>query len=295
MLLEFEAAIRTQYHVDSILEFNGNPTQDGLREVMFVFDEVYPRWKVLLQEEQSKEDQACESGEGAYLRRFSPAWVYTRIVHKGAYVLGRLKQHKREHEVLSDLLNQQLFHPSRRGAWYQRRALLEEHYMFELTPYGGRDVESQKKRWKRIAVQTCEEGLQDRDCHLIYHYDLQKRIRKLEKSLKIAKREQHDFGHVSLVKPVERTVEGRRIQREESTGEGRGRPKGMMRRKSSGEVNSMGRGAKTVWIDEAEDSGGGEGGESVECGVEAMCLTWYRKQGWKGYHCEGAIVRTLVS
>ena len=281
LLLEFEAAIRTQFHVDSILEFNGNPTQEGLQQVLDVFDKVYPRWKILLQEEQAKEGTTYEIGEGTYLRRFSPAWVYTRIVHKAAYVLGRLKMHKREHDMLSELLDQQLFHPSRRGGWYQRKALLEEHYMFDLTPCDGRTQDSQKKRWKQIALHTCEEGLQDRDCHLIYHYDLQKRISKLERSLRVAKREQHDFGHARLVKPFERHVEGIRLQKES----GVGNPKAI-KRSSSSESNVTARGTKTTWIDD-HDGGG-------ECGVEEMCLSWYRQQGWKGYHCEGAIIRTLV-
>ncbi|KAI9803493.1 MAG: hypothetical protein M1825_001836 [Sarcosagium campestre] len=262
MLLEFEASIRTQFRVDNILEFNGNPTKDGLQKVLDIFEEVYPRWRTLLAIEQGKEDREYESGEGAYLRRFSPAWVYTRIIHKGTYVLGRFKQHKREHEILSELLDQKLFHSARRGAWYQRKALIEEHYMWNLVSVG--DAEMLKKRWKRVAMQTCEDGLQDRECHLIYHYDLQKRISKLEKSLKVVKREQHDFGHVRLIKPSERSVHGVRLRNEER-----------------GE-----RGSKTVWID------GREGGE---CGVEDMCLSWYRGEGWKGYHSEGGIMRTLFA
>ena len=115
-LLEFEAAIRTQFRVDNILEFNGNPGKEGLGEVLSIFEEVYPRWKALLVEEQGKEDRVYESGEGAYLRRFSPAWVYTRIVHKGTYVLGRFKMYEREHNVTTELLKQHLFHASRRGA-----------------------------------------------------------------------------------------------------------------------------------------------------------------------------------
>ena len=283
LLLEFEAAIRTQFHVDSILELNGNPTQEGLQQVIDVFDNVYPRWKILLREEQAKDGTLYEIGEGAYLRRFSPAWVYTRIVHKAAYVFGRLKMHKREHDMLSELLDQQLFHPSRRGGWYQRRALLEEHYMFDLMPCDGRTQDSQKKRWKQIALRTCEEGLRDRDCHIIYHYDLQKRITKLERSLRMAKREQHDFGHALLVKPFERYVEGVRIQKESGPGSSRA-----IRRSnsSSSETNVAAKGTKTTWIDE-HDGGG-------ECGVEEMCLSWYRQQGWKGYHCEGAMIRTLV-
>ena len=276
-LLEFEASIRTQFRIDSILEFNGTVTKDGLQIVKDIFEEVYPRWRDLLEEEQRKEDLVYESGEGAYLRRFSPAWVYSRIVHKGTSVLGRFKEHEREHQMLTELLDQHLFHAARRGAWYQRKALLEEHYMWALKPGNDRSEDLQKKHWKRIALQTCEDGLQDRDCHLIYHYDLQKRVMKLEKALKVAKRHQHDFGHVRLAKAAERTVEGIKIEKEQATS------RNGNRRNSS--VDRTRRGAKTIWVDELE--GGGE------CGVEAMCLSWYRSQGWKGYHSEGGIVRTL--
>lgn len=276
-LLEFEASIRTQFRIDSILEFNGTVSKDGLEMVRDIFEEVHPRWRILLEEEQRKEDRVYESGEGAYLRRFSPAWVYSRIVHKGTAVLGRFKEHEREHQMLSELLNQQLFHAARRGAWYQRKALLEEHYMWALKPGEGRPEEAQKKQWKRIALQTCEDGLQDRDCHLIYHHDLQKRVMKLEKALKVAKRHQHDFGHVRLSNAVERTVEGIRIEKE--------RPPSRNGNRRNGNFDASRRGAKTVWVDVLE--GGGE------CGVEAMCLSWYRSQGWKGYHSEGGIVRTL--
>lgn len=273
-LLEFEAALRTQNRVDNILESNGNPNDDGLQEVLSIFDEVYPRWNVLLQEEYRKE-KLYDTGEGAYLRRFSPAWVYTRIVHKGAYVLGRLKMHEREHTLLSELLAQHLFHAARRGAWYQRKALLEEHYMAELRPPNGiDDPEKQKKHWGWIALRTCMQGLQDNDCHIIFHYDLQKRIKKLEKRLKVAKREQHDFGHVLLEKATEVTVTGIRVQKEY--------PKQQLK-----QAQEHARSTKTIWIDEYE--GGGE------CSVEEMCLSWYRSQGKKGYHSEGGIIRTLFA
>ncbi|KAK2626701.1 hypothetical protein QTJ16_003876 [Diplocarpon rosae] len=277
-LLEFEASLRTQHRVDNILELNGNPSKVGLENVLAIFDEVYPRWKFLVAEEQRKEDRVYECGEGAYLRRFSPAWVYTRIVHKGTYVLGRFKMHEREYEVTSELLNQHLFHAARRGAWYQRKALLEEHYMHNhQPPVGILDLEQQKKYWKKISLRTCETGLQDKECHTIYHYDLQKRIRKLEKSLKIPKREQHDFDHVLLSKAVEVAVEGTQIKKEY--------PLSKRRLGTTGEEKQ--RSTKTVWIDEAE--GGGE------CSVEAMCLSDYRSRGFKGYHAEGGIVRTLFA
>ncbi|KNG88995.1 hypothetical protein ANOM_002442 [Aspergillus nomiae NRRL 13137] len=267
-LLEFESALRTQFNIDNILEFSGTPTVQSLTQVRDYAYTVYPRWKQLCEQEQQKEDSVYECGEGAYLRRFSPAWVYTRIIHKGLYPLGRFKEYMEEHRLLSELLGQRLFHAARRGSWYQRKALLEEHYLWNLMSWEGRSEDAQRKHWRRIALQTCEEGLQDPDCHLIYHYDLQKRIMKLERALKVVKREQHDFSHVMLEKPAERTVEGIRIEREES----------------SAQEDTSRRGRPTVWVDERD------GGE---CRVESMCLSWYRDQGWKGYHSEGGIVRTL--
>lgn len=287
LLLEFEASVRTQFRVDNILEFNGTPTKDTLQTVLDIFEEVYPRWLVLLEDEQRKEDSIYATGEGAYLRRLSPAWVYTRIVHKGAYVLGKFKQHKREHTMLVELLNQRLFHTSRRGDWYQRRALLEEHYMHALSPADGRSEEAQKKHWKRIALMTCEEGLEDRLVHLIHHHDLQKRVMKLEKAMKVAKRAQHDFGHVRLTKPVERTFYGIRIVHGEHSSSSRRASTPT----STGPPNAVPtpprRSTKTIWIDPGPDENGGE------CSVEHMCLSQYRLLGYKGYHSEGGILKTL--
>ncbi|PGH17144.1 hypothetical protein AJ79_01282 [Helicocarpus griseus UAMH5409] len=274
-LLEFEAALRVQYDIDNTLESSSLPIMEKLSLIKSSSASVYERWKALVAEEQRKEDRVYETGEGAYLRRFSPAWVYTRIIHKGLYTLGRFKEHKREHELLTELLEQRLFHAARRGAWYQRKALLEEHYMWSLTPSEWLSEEAQKREWNRRALRTCEEGLEDPDCHLIYHYDLQKRITKLEKALKVAKREQHDFGHVMLVKPEERVVEGIRIEKDIPLKPGS---------KDNSNLTSR-RGRPTVWVDERENG--------AECRVESMCLSWYRDNGWKGFHSESGIVRTL--
>ncbi|XPS93744.1 Phosphodiesterase I [Ascochyta lentis] len=277
LLLEYEASIRTQFRVDNLLEFNGRPTEKDYQEIVDVFEDIYPRWQSLVEEEQRKEESVYHSGEGSYLRRLSPAWVYTRIIHKAMYVVARRKEHRREYDVISALLQQRLFHHSRRGAWYQRKALLEEHYMATLAPLEKLSEEQQKKHWKRIALQTCEHGLQDNLVHIIHHYDLQKRVTKLEKSLNIPKRAQHDFTHVRLTKPLEFTVEGTQILRAPL----------LNRRNSSPHPQTPNRrGGKTVWIDPRETG---------ECSVEAMCLSHYRNLGWKGFHSEGGIVRTLFA
>lgn len=275
ILQEFEASLRTQFRVDNILEFNGPTSRADLQAIIDISDEILPRWKVLRDEEQQKADSIYASGEGAYLRRLSPAWVYTRIIHKGASVLGKFKEHKKEHDILTQLLSQRLFHTSRRGDWYQRKALLEEHYMYALHPLDGKSEEGAKKDWKRISLQTCEEGLQDPLVHIIYHHDLQKRIGKVERALRVPKREQHDFGHVRLAKPAERTFYGVQIQRRAKSGQ-----------QAGGDVR---RSTKTIWVDPGEEENGGE------CSVEAMCLSQYRALGYQGYHSEGGIVRTLFA
>lgn len=270
-LLEYETAIKLESEVDRISEFGEIPGEEGFKRIMEVFETVYPRWKTLVAEEQEKEQTTYEMGEGAYLRRFTPGHSFTRIIHKALPVFARWKDHAKEHALLTELLDQKLFHMARRGAWYQRKALLEEHYMPSLDENPvSHNVEQQKKHWKRIAVATCESGLQDPDCHLIYHYDLQKRLTKLEKKLRIPKRLQHDFGHVRLVDPLEITVEGIQLKRELAPKPGR-----------------QAASTKTIWLDELDSS--------EECSVEEMCLSHFRSQGWKGYHSEGGIVRTLFA
>ncbi|KAK3336237.1 VRR-NUC domain-containing protein [Cercophora scortea] len=278
-LVEFEHSMRQEFEVDKVLEFNGPPGEEGFRKVLDVFETISARWRTLLGEEQRREDTVYEFGEGGYLRRFNAAHAYTRIAHKAAHVLGRLHKYTEEYELLTELLDQRLFHPSRRGSWYQRKALLEEHYMWKLDPApASPDPETQKRHWWRIAAATCESALQDRDCHLIYHYDLQKRLLKLEKRLRIPRRLQHDFGHLTLRQPEEHTVEGIQLVYDDPAA-----------------IARPGRGpsTKTIWLDELGEPD--EDGGLAHVSVEEMCLSHYRKQGWKGYHSEGGIIRTLFA
>ncbi|KAK3939155.1 VRR-NUC domain-containing protein [Diplogelasinospora grovesii] len=281
-LLEFEHSMRQEFEVDKVLEFNGPPGEKGFQKVLDIFDSISTRWRELLKEEQHKEEKVYEFGEGAYLRRFNAAHAYTRIAHKAAYVMGRLHRPKEEHALLTEFLSQRLFHPARRGSWYQRKALLEEHYMWENDPnFAGADPDVAKKHWRRVALTTCETALEDRDCHLIYHYDLQKRLLKLEKRLRIPRRLQHDFGHVKLRQPEEHTVEGTQVVRNDPFGARKGgRPGGPS--------------TKTIWLDELSEPPE-EGGGPAKVSVEEMCLSHYKSQGWKGYHAEGGILRTLFA
>ena len=121
--------------------------------------------------------------------------------------------------------------------------------------------------------------MQDREYHLTYHYHLQKRITKLKKAIKIAKRHQHDFGHILLAKPIECSVSGIRIERDSTATP-------PLQRRNSSPGPTLRRRAKTIWIDEHESG--------AEYSVEEIYLLYYRHtKGWKGYCAEGGIARIL--
>ncbi|KAJ3490956.1 hypothetical protein NLG97_g5679 [Lecanicillium saksenae] len=270
-LLEFEAAIRLEAEIDVCLEGSGAALDSGCQRILEIYDIIYPRWTQLLAEEQRKERNVYEFGEGAYLRRFNPGHSYTRILAKAGYAMGKFKEYGREHSLLKELLGQKMFHLARRGDWYQRKALLEENYMAKQgEPYTTAELERRKKEWNKTAAATCEMALQDSDCHMTFHFGLQKRLLKLEKKLRIPRRLQHDFGHVKLAKPLEITVHGIQLKRETTPKPG-----------------NIGVPTKTIWLDELDSEG--------ECSVEDMCLSHFRADGWKGYHSEGRIVRTLFA
>jgi fanconi-associated nuclease 1 len=43
-------------------------------------------------------------------------------------------------------------------------------------------------------------------------------------------------------------------------------------------------GKKSVW----------RGLDGSEVGVEQLCLEWYEREGWKGFHSENGILTTIV-
>ena len=229
VLIDFEVSLKFQAEVDTIFEGNCASTKASLQRVLDITERVYPRWLEYIEEERSKVKSVMDTYFGPdhssiadgdnevlvdriYLRRFSPGWVLTRIIHKGLYSLARLKMHLREHEVLTQLLSQRFFHTARRGAWYQRKALVEEHYLASILVDPDKSEAATKRKWLMAALDTCCKGLQDPLTHVSFHYHLQKRIMKLEQKLKVPKRDQHDFHYTVMLKPTERIVYGVQIQ-----------------------------------------------------------------------------------
>ena len=271
-LLEYERAIVYKKEVDDILE-NGVPTKELLQRVKEVFEDVYPRWKEILRLERGKSHDCISEDDWRtmyYLQRYTPGWVYTRLVFKGAYVLSRFHEYEKEWEVLCELLDQKHFRRGRRGEWWERRALIEvslsftasnheERYMWQFDK-GVSQVQA-KKKWLKLSLETCELALQDPDTHVIFHPWIQKRLLRLERNLGIPKAEQHTFAHVALRPPVVREFRGVRIDDRDA-------------------------GKKSAWRSTRDPS--------KEVSVEELCLEQYEALGWKGFHSENGVVTTIV-
>lgn len=146
--------------------------------------------------------------------------ILTRIVCKGAYALGVLKEYYQELKVLQALLAQTRWRRGRRGRWYERRALV---LMTHLKHEEGRQEEAM---WVVI------DALKDPDTHIgtcrstvafqaasgreltcrtiVFRPMLERRLTRLEKSLNIPLEERH-VCEGSLQAPVKVFVDGVRI------------------------------------------------------------------------------------
>ncbi|ORY81965.1 VRR-NUC domain-domain-containing protein, partial [Protomyces lactucae-debilis] len=263
-LLDYEHALKLKFEVDAIMELSSNQTEAGLDRVIAIFHQVYEDWQVLVMCEQDQEMQIkIESTDDPlhdrraryYARRFTAGWVWTRLLFKAAVVFAKRHEYSREHEVWTALLSQKIFRVGRRGEWYDRKALIEQHY----NPLAlGPTAEVGVRKSKRLALETCVAGLQDVDTHQIYHHALQNRIVRLERDLNTVKRQQHDFSHILIRKPAKRQVIGMRLDDPET-------------------------GKHSVW----------RGKDGGEVSVEQLSLEFYETLGWRGFHSENSIVTTL--
>ncbi|CCG83294.1 Putative uncharacterized protein [Taphrina deformans PYCC 5710] len=270
-LMQYEASLKLKFEVDNIMELNTRQTKAGLDRVIEIFELVFEPWQALVLEEQDRQlttnvlesspviiNSTSRGQMNYYARRFTAGWVWTRLIFKAAVVFAKRHEYSREHQIWQVLLAQKIFRVGRRGEWYDRKALLEQHYQPTFT---GEITEAQKRRSKRIALETCVNGLRDIDTHQIYHNALQRRIIRLENDLKFTKREKHDFSHVYMGKPVKRTISGVRLD-ERLTGK------------------------HSVWLGRVPDS---------QISVEELSLESYQMVGWKGFHSENSIVTTLFA
>ncbi|BFZ53673.1 hypothetical protein PYCC9005_000703 [Savitreella phatthalungensis] len=255
-LIEYEAALKLKAEVDFIMEMH--TTEEGLCRVMEVFELVYERWQAAVISEQEAIETNPQTSSTYYSRRFTAPWIWTRLIFKAAAVLARRHEYAREHELLSTLLAQKVYRLGRRGEWYDRKALIEQHYNPSMHNGGS---ERDRRNSKRVALETCMTALRDPDTHQIHHDVLQRRIVRIERDLRLPVRERHNFSHVALRRAKESYVYGERL-------------------------DDRLVGKHSVW--RSRHSG-------EECSVERLALEAYQEQGYLGFHSENSIVTTLFA
>ncbi|TFK54629.1 hypothetical protein OE88DRAFT_1653035 [Heliocybe sulcata] len=268
-----------------------SPRMQAAREMKAILEDVHPRWKMLVAAKSEEEERA------GGLERFDCGHILTRIIYKGAQALGLLHEYEAELGVLEELLAQRRWRRGKRGQWHERRALI-------LMTHFPKDRETSER-----AMDAVIEALEDCDTHLVYRPKLTRRLTTLEKRLKIPADERHSCEgelrnseevHTTGVRVRHRAASlaldqtGRLLNRvmaarkEESGMTQQTLPFSQMKNENEpvfGKALSKSEKwvGKSIWY----------GRDQEEVTVEVLALQYYESLGYRGYHSEGSIVRTL--
>ncbi|WVW82586.1 hypothetical protein I302_104597 [Kwoniella bestiolae CBS 10118] len=262
---------------------------EGAKIVKKIWEGVWSTWLELVRGSGAEEVNYEKEKGGLVGDRFKTGHVLTRIVYKGATALGILHEYDAECMVLNALLAQRRWRRSKRGAWYDRLALvLMNHY--NTTP-------EEKEEKLREATQTCIDALLDEDTHMIYRPALSRRLTRLENKLNLPPDERH-ISYASLNKCETRELTAPRVM------ENMGAPRYRDRARSASESVRGDREASLGMGDEEIRAGGmgiQQTGKSVWLGregevtVEGWVLEWWEDKGYKGFHSESSILTTLFT
>ncbi|KAJ7668675.1 VRR-NUC domain-containing protein [Mycena polygramma] len=270
-------------------------TQQNAKLVKTIFERhALPKW----QEFVSAGSTSAPRKPG--LERFESGFIYTRIVRKCAEALQKLKEYAAEKELLDELLLQRLWRRGRRGAWYDRRALVQMNYLCK-TSDGTKDMDV-----LREARQGIIEGLADDDTATVYRPSLIRRLDRVEKQLKMTAAEKAKHDDVILKKPDEVSFTAIRVWdhpdsvKLDASGKVKGKENKTANipsitnyfvapeieasavpepKKSTPKWRWTG---KSVWE-----------GKDGPVNVETRSLEFYEEQGFKGFHSETQVLTTL--
>lgn len=207
------------------------------REGVAIMEGVWDRWLEMCEEQRIKAEQGEEKGELVYFRsRFHPGWPITRIVYKASALYAKLVrillwspsmsgnadpllavvqgEHDREIAILRHLLTQTAFRRGKRGAWYDRLALVIARYPNhqELAAIDPSVKDHLKSSRLEEALEVCFRGLDDPLTHLVYRSALERRVKRLESLLRRPVTERTGFA--GLEKAEERLIVGERLDEE---------------------------------------------------------------------------------
>ncbi|KAG9087418.1 Cleavage polyadenylation factor subunit clp1 [Ceratobasidium sp. 370] len=197
-MLRYMESLQLLGEIDILL--GEGPTPAGVKhDRLKAAQEVIERWKLIWDRWNSlvaylKDKPPRDRG----LERFEDGHILTRVVYKAAHCFGLLKDYDMELKLHTALIRQTRWRRGKRGGWYDRMALVYTRYM------GGGDGNLNKAR------DILLEGLNDELVHLGSRPKLLKRLRTLEKKLRVPPEEQY-VGDAELKTATLTRIEGVRI------------------------------------------------------------------------------------
>lgn len=97
-------------------------------------------------------------------------YLYLSASFTGAAAYGRVKDHKREVEILEELLGQSYWRRGKRGAWYDRWALILMHHFARAKQEVDGEIrqlsKSEQNEVLKKAMEIVIRGLHDDDTHI---------------------------------------------------------------------------------------------------------------------------------
>ncbi|KAF8077614.1 VRR-NUC domain-containing protein [Lyophyllum atratum] len=280
------------------------------RRVKQYFDEVVlPKWKELVLDKQHRDFKERTPG----LERFEPGFVYTRLFSKVMRALATLQLHEEEAAVLEALLDQRFWRRGKRAKWYERRAILQMTY---LCKYEDEEVTKTDMTVLRRAVEGVHEALKDEDTGLVFRPGFVRRLRRLEKKLKVPEEERcFSEGELRTANVVQFTAErlfktskslkldanGRPIDGNEGNGDRiriyfsplAAKAVVMTGTVADKENKPAARNPSDTWKWKGKSIWRGVNGE--ELNVESRTLQYYESLGYKGFHSESRVLTTIFA
>ncbi|KAF9972762.1 hypothetical protein BGZ73_004040 [Actinomortierella ambigua] len=228
-------------------------------------------WRQYVASEQSMGDGVTIN---YYMLRFSPGWIYTRILRTELKALATLKRFQEEAFLLMELLDQKVYCLDTRGAWYDRLALIKSNYTYD------------KRLGKQEALQVCMQALRDKHVHAAdITAAIQARIVRLESELRVPFRDRHDFSYLELREAHKRVLTGERLNRPGTAAPGyaSSHSYAYLIPDASGIMGIPEIQQRPLWLK--------SDGSAVS--VEELALNFYETLGYRGFHSENAILLTL--
>ncbi|KAJ3810701.1 hypothetical protein F5876DRAFT_76519 [Lentinula aff. lateritia] len=247
------------------------------------------------------------------LQRFEQGYVLARLIWKVTEAYALLHKYEKELEVLQSLLAQKFWRQAKRGKWYERRALVQDHHLPKLYR-----LRAERNGWSKqhlfdktfdLSIELREglyEAMEDTDTHRVYHKSLVKRLTKVESRMKVSVDDRHTYD-VQLQDANDICVFAHRAQNARWTDE-RSAPRWKARTKEGIITNWLIRDGFVYASDESEEVEElvlkPPSGKSVwktldglsTCNVEMRVLQHYAQEqygGYRGFHSETCILTTI--